>query len=46
MKLFRSSKDRQEQVEREAREDFERAMSQAKPPTDAERTWVISDDRR
>lgn len=41
MKLFGRSKDRQQEVEREARADLEARMANARPPTDAERTWVL-----
>lgn len=41
MGLFGRSKQRLEQAQREAAAELEEAMARAKPPTDAERTWVL-----
>src|SRR5688572_21612043 len=40
MKLF-AKKPTQEQLEHQASEELEAALARAKPPSDAERTWVL-----
>lgn len=41
MKLFAKPKPTQDDLDRQAADELEAALGQAKPPTEAERTWVL-----